>query len=180
MRVIPAPQIEENNILHFSVETDMEINHPMFIKKSQYQTYQDINEYFNFRNVENEVNGYIISVKEDKELDAYKLIAKYFLDWLNELNTRDLTEYQISDILTVSRAVEKIDLEIEDDCSVEDLSEKVSSYAEELKRVIERADLNDLYYQKWDFDEEFTVTTYNFNVDPNQFAKEIDEYHFNY
>lgn len=93
MRVIPAPQIEENNILHFSVETDMEINHPMFIKKSQYQTYQDINKYFNFRNVENEVNGYIISVKEDKELDAYKLIAKYFLDWLNELNTRDLTEY---------------------------------------------------------------------------------------
>lgn len=33
MRVVPAPQIEENNILHFSVETDMEINHPMFIKK---------------------------------------------------------------------------------------------------------------------------------------------------
>lgn len=56
----------------------MEINHPMFIKKSQYQTYQDINEYFNFRNVENEVNRYIISVKEDKELDAYKLIANIF------------------------------------------------------------------------------------------------------
>ena len=87
-------------------------------------------------------------MKEDRELDAYKLIAKYFLDWLNELNNRDLTEYQISDILTVSRAIEKIELEIEDDCSVEDLSEKVSSYAEELKRVIERADLNDLYYQK--------------------------------
>ena len=180
MRVVPAPQIEENNILHFSVETDMEINHPMFIKKSQYQTYQDIKEYFNFRNVENEVNGYIISVKEDKELDAYKLIAKYFLDWLNELNTRDLTEYQISDILTVSRTVEKIDLEIEGEISVEYLLEKVFSYTEELKRVIECADRNDLYYQKWYFEEEFQVTTYNFNVNPNQFAKEIDEYHFNY
>lgn len=70
------------------------------------------------------------------------------MDWLNELNTRDLTEYQISDILTVSRAVEKIDLEIEGEISVEYLLEKVFSYTEELKRVIERADRNDLYYQK--------------------------------
>lgn len=135
-------------MLHFSVETDMKINHPMFVKKSQYQEYYDIDECFSFRNAESELNEYIISVKEDKELDAYKLIAKYFLDWINELNTRDLTGYEISDTLTVSRAVEKIDLEIDEEISVEYLLDKVSSYAEELKRVVERADLNDLYYQR--------------------------------
>lgn len=135
-------------MLHFSVETNMEIKHPMFVKKSQYQTYQDIDGYFSFRNAENELNEYIISVKESNELDAYKLIAKYFLDWINELDARDLTGYEISDILTVLREVEKIDLEIDEDITVEYLLEKVSSYAEELKRVVERADLNDLYYQK--------------------------------
>lgn len=177
MRVVPAPQ---NNMLHFSVETDMEINHPMFVKKSPYQEYHDIDGYFSFRNAEDELNKYIISVKESSELDAYKLIAKYFLDWINELNTRDLSGYEITDILTVSRVVEKIDLEIDEEVSVEYLLKQVSSYAEELKRVVERADLNDLYYQRWDFEEEFQVTTYNFNVDPNRFAKEIDDYHFNY
>ena len=184
MRVVPSPQTtfsKSETSLYFQITTDMEINNPMFVQKIL--NYTDIYRSIEFYKQGNKKFHYIVTVEESNELDAYKLIAKYFLDWLNELDARDLTECGISTSLTMWRIIEQIDLEVEEECLVEELLEKVASYAEELKLVIKRAYLNDLYYQKWDFEEDFLVTTYNFNVVPNQLANEIKQHYpenFNY
>lgn len=77
----------------------MEINHPMFVQKIL--NYTDIYRSIEFYKEGNKKFHYIVTVEESNELDAYKLIAKYFLDWLNELDARDLTECGISTSLTM-------------------------------------------------------------------------------
>lgn len=102
MRVVPAPQTTLNKSetsLYFQVTTDMEINHTMFVKKKL--NYTDIYRSIEFYKEGNEKFDYVVTVEESNELDAYKLIAKYFLDWINELDARDLTGYEISTSLTM-------------------------------------------------------------------------------
>lgn len=102
MRVVSVPQTtftKSETSLYFQVTTDMEINHPMFVQKKL--NYTDIYRSIEFYKEGNEKFDYVVTVEESNELDAYKLIAKYFLDWINELDARDLTGYEISTSLTM-------------------------------------------------------------------------------
>lgn len=96
MRIVAKPEVftEDENLVYIQVSTDIEINHPMFVQSRL--DFPDIYRWFEFYKEGKKKFEYAIAVKEGNELDVYKLIAKYFLDWLNELKDRDLTVYEVS------------------------------------------------------------------------------------
>ena len=141
---IPLPPVtfkKNEDEIFILVKTDMEIEDKMFHKKSDTFTidYTKIDKHFEFYDNDNEANEYLVPVKKGQELSALKLIAKYFLDWLNELYDRDITNCTLSNSIKVGSIVKQCDLYSDKFETVEDLTDGVTNYLEEVEDIVDEA-----------------------------------------
>lgn len=119
----------------------MNIEDKMFHKKDDTFTidYTKIDKHFEFYDNDNETNEYLVPAKKGQELSALKLIAKYFLDWLNELYDRDLSNCNLSNSIKVGSIVKQCDLYSDKFETVEDLTDGVTNYLEEVEDIVDEA-----------------------------------------
>lgn len=177
---IPLPPItfkKNEDEIFFCVRTDMEIENSMFHKKDDTFTidYTKIDKSFEFYDDENEPDEYLVPVKKGEEFSVIKLIAKYFLDWLNEYYDRDLSNCTISNSIKIGHIVKQCDLYSDKFETIEDLIEGVNNYVEEVEDIMDTAMSEDWYYQKWKYDEcEYLVTLYKFGNDPVSLADKMN------
>lgn len=163
--------------IFFHVKTDMEIQDPKFNKKDDTFTidYTKIDKSFEFYDNNNETNEYLVAMKKGEEFSITKLIAKYFLDWLNELYDRDLSNCNLSNSIKVGSIVKQCDLYSDKFETVEDLTDGVTNYLEEVEDIVDEAMSEDWYYDKWQYDEcEYLVTLYKFGNDPVSLANKFN------
>ena len=125
----------------FHVKTDMEIQDPKFNKKDDTFTidYTKVDKSFEFYDNNNETNEYLVAMKKGEEFSITKLIAKYFLDWLNELYDRDLSNCNLSNSIKVGSIVKQCDLYSDKFETVEDLTDGVTNYLEEVEDIVDEA-----------------------------------------
>ena len=141
---IPLPPItfkKEEDDIFFLVKTDMEIEDKKFHKKDDSFTidYTRIDKHFEFYDNDSEANEYLLPAKKGQELSALKLIATYFLDWLNELYDRDLSNCTISNSIKIGSIVKQCDFYSDRFTTVEDLTEGVYKYIEEIEDTVDKA-----------------------------------------
>lgn len=119
----------------------MEIEDKMFHKKDDtfIIDYTRIDKFFEFYDNDNEANEYLVPVKKGQELSALKLIATYFLDWLNELYDRDITNCTLSNSIKIGSIVKQCDLYSDKFETVEDLVDGVTNYLEEVEDIVDKA-----------------------------------------
>lgn len=72
-------------------------------------------------------------------MSALKLIATYFLDWLNDYYDRDLTNCTISNSIKNRYIVKQCDLYSDKFETIEDLIEGVNNYVEEIEDIMDTA-----------------------------------------
>lgn len=141
---IPLPPItfkKNEDEIFFRVKTDMEIENPMFHKKDDTFTidYTKLDKSFEFYDDENEPDEYLVPVKKGEDFSVIKLIAKYFLDWLNEYYDRDLSNCTISNSIKIGHIVKQCDLYSDKFENIEDLIEGVNNYVEEVEDIMDTA-----------------------------------------
>lgn len=141
---IPLPPVtfkKNEDEIFFRVKTDMEIENPMFHKKDDNFTidYTKLDKSFEFYDDENEPDEYLVPVKKGEEFSVIKLIAKYFLDWLNEYYDKDLTNCTISNSIKIGHIVKQCDLHSDKFETIEDLIEGVNNYVEEIEDIMDTA-----------------------------------------
>ena len=141
---IPQPPItfkKNDDEIFFRVKTDMEIENPKFHKKDDTFTidYTKIDKSFEFYDDDNEPDEYLVPVKKGEELSYLKLIAKYFLDWLNDYYDRDLSNCTISNSIKIGHIVKQCDFYSDRFNTVEDLTEGVYKYIEEIEDIVDKA-----------------------------------------
>ena len=137
---IPLPPVtfkKNEDEIFFCVRTDMEIENSMFHKKDDTFTidYTKIDKSFEFYDDENEPDEYLVPVKKGEEFSVIKLIAKYFLDWLDDYYDRDLTNCTISNSIKIGYIVKQCDLYSDKFETIEDLN----NYVEEIEDIMDTA-----------------------------------------
>ena len=172
---IPLPPItfkKNEDEVFILMKTDMNIEDKMFHKKDDTFTidYTKIDKSFEFYGDENEPDEYLVPVKKGQEFSVIKLIAKYFLDWLNECYDRDLSNCTISNSIKIGHIVKQCDLYSDKFETIEDLIEGVNNYVEEIEDIMDTAMSEDWYYQEC----EYLVTLYKFGNDPVSLADKMN------
>ena len=137
---IPLPPVtfkKNEDEIFFCVRTDMEIENSMFHKKDDTFTidYTKIDKSFEFYDDENEPDEYLVPVKKGEEFSVIKLIAKYFLDWLDDYYDRDLTNCTISNSIKIGYIVKQCDLYSDKFETIEG----VNNYVEEIEDIMDTA-----------------------------------------